>query len=160
MDLEEVAVYRRNLQNYRFYKSSLKRHKDKLLELETKELGLHSPQFGEVAVQGSQDEYIKACKRFDLIEDINKEKEEIKKYESLLGDIDMDLVMMNLEISNVIKNVYCLKKTTIYKESVFVNWILTTLPVENCPGIFEWFDCIKYVSTKVVNITLTTKGPL
>lgn len=127
MDLEEVAVYRRNLQNYRFYKSSLKKHKDKLIELETKELGLHSPQFGEVAVQGSQDEYIKACKRFDLIEDINKEKEEIKKYESLLGDIDMDLVMMNLEISNVIKNVYCLKKTTIYKESKKVHMDVSTL---------------------------------
>lgn len=117
MDLEEVAVYRRNLQNYRYYNHSLIKHKYKLIELETIELGLHGMNTDGVVVQGSQDEYVISSRRFDLIDKIEKEKQEIFKFQRLIDEIEKDLSAMDSDISSAILNVYCLKKNTIYYEA-------------------------------------------
>lgn len=127
MDLEEVAVYRRNLQNYLFYKRKLNDHKLKLEELETRRLGIGSPPLDSMPVHTTPDPYFVFCKEEDLRLDIEKEQAEVDKYGNMINDIEIDLIKMNKEISNVIKNVYCLKKTTIYRESKKVNMDVSTL---------------------------------
>lgn len=127
MDLEEVAVYRRNLQNYRFYKREIEKHNDRLLELRTIQIGLKSPRFDGVAVQGSQDPYYLFCKKDDIREEINKEIEKRSVFIGKVDDIESDLSLMREEIANVIMNVYCLRKTTIYRESKKVNMDVSTL---------------------------------
>ncbi|MBQ3418532.1 MAG: hypothetical protein IJH31_00165 [Erysipelotrichaceae bacterium] len=112
---ERVNFYKRHLKNYKYYQERLKECDDKLEVLYYNRNGVKALRYDLPVANGSQDDYSKFIKEDDLREKIFYWEQEKDKITGILKEMEDDLLKM--KTGEIIKKVYCLGKSTFYKEA-------------------------------------------
>lgn len=115
--MEIINAYKNEIRKYSYYRQQLEVYKERKYLAEHAEKGLIGKGTEVERVQGSQDPSIKAQRRLQLIDDIEKYDERIKEYNNKLKKIDCTIELMDEQIGKVIKRCYCLHESTIQVEA-------------------------------------------
>lgn len=113
--MEIVNAYKNEIRKYSYYRQQLEVYQEKKYLAEHEERGLIGRGYEERT--GSTDPSIKAQRRLQLIDDIEKYDARIKEYQNKLKKIDCTIELMDEQIGSIIKRCYCLHESTVQVEA-------------------------------------------
>lgn len=113
--MEIVNAYKNEIRKYSYYRQQLEVYQEKKYLAEHVERGLIGRGYEERT--GSTDPSIKAQRRLQLIDDIEKYDARIKEYQNKLKKIDCTIELMDEQIGSIIKRCYCLHESTVQVEA-------------------------------------------
>lgn len=125
--MEIVNAYKNEIRKYSYYMQQVEIYKERKYLAEHEELGLIGKGTESERVQGSQDPSIKALRRLQLIDDIEKYDMHIKKYQTKIDKIDCTIGLMDEQIGSIIKRCYCLHETTLQVEAHEIGYTVRQL---------------------------------
>lgn len=111
--MEIINAYKNELKKYGFYKEKYVEYSNKYEVAYIAETGMHSKANSNTRVQGSGDPLNKNLNRLQLMDDVEKYETLKGHYKYKLDNIDKSLALMDVEIGQAVREIYCLKCSTL-----------------------------------------------
>lgn len=111
--MEVINAYKNELRKYSYYLEQLSYYSDKKMVAFHKETGMVAKPNDNIRTKGSSSSSYKIIKRLELIDEVEDADKMIKYFKGKIQAVDKTIDLMDEEIGQAIKDIYCLKNSTI-----------------------------------------------